>query len=556
MRIRSLVLAGLATALTASLSPAYAKPSTVTLTLIGTTDIHGHIYPTTYFGKGEEDVGLAKIYTLIKDLRAKNPHTLLVDSGDMLQGSPLTYWHARVDQSGPNPLIDVMNRMGYAAFGVGNHEYNFGLPYLQAAYEQAAFPFVSANTYHHGTDRPVFDPYVIKEVAGVKVGIIGFTPPGVMVWDQGHVEGVYEFRDILASAKQWVPRMKAAGADVILAVPHSGLGAEFTPAYTGYSPSSGLPPENVCAEMARQFPEIDVIFPGHTHVEVPGMKLGQCVIAQAQKWGERLAVADLTLEQVAGKWTIVRSEAKTLTTRQVKPDAEVLAWAKSAHEATLAYVNSPIAETPDVWSTRRAMVEDTPIIDLINTVQLQATGAQLSAAAAFTTDAEVPSGRISIADMASVYPYENTLVAIQITGKQLKDYLEFSARIYAPYAPGKPAFDPEVRGYNYDMVAGVDYQIDPRQPIGSRVIDLRYQGEPVTPAQTFTMALNSYRQRGGGGFEMLTDAPVVWQQEVGIRDLLIDYLKDRQRIAAKDVFVKNWSLAPGVAVAGDHRTYR
>lgn len=561
MRLRSAAFAGLSLSLMGSVIaatlPAGAAAPTMTLTIVGTTDVHGHIYPTSYFGKNdEENLGLAKVYTLLKAIRAKNPHTVLVDSGDMLQGSPLTYWHARIAKPGtPNPMIDVMNHMGYAAFGVGNHEYNFGLQHLYQARKESKFPWVSGNTYKAGTQIPQYEPYTMTTVGGVKVGIIGFTPPGVAIWDKANVQGKLEFRDILVEAKRWIPKMKAAGADVIVAIPHSGLGAEFCPYYTGYSESSGLPRENVAADLAREFPDIDVVFPGHTHVEVPGTMLGHAAVAQAQKWGERLSVADLTLEKVDGHWKVVKKDARVLSTVGVKPAPEVEAWAKKAHEGTLAYVASTLCATPDSWDTKRSMIEDTPIIDFINAVQKDATKAQLSAAAAFTTEAEIKAGKITVADMAAVYPYENTLVAIKVTGKQLKEYLEFSARIFAPYAAGKPAFSPDVRHYNYDMVAGVDYAIDVRRPEGSRIVNLSYQGKPVTDGQTFTLAMNSYRQRGGGGFEMLKNCPVVYNQEQSIRDLMIDYLKGRKQLAHKDVFVRNWRLLPEAPIAADGQTY-
>ncbi|MBC7544748.1 MAG: 5'-nucleotidase C-terminal domain-containing protein [Candidatus Sericytochromatia bacterium] len=561
MRLRPVAFAGLSLTLVGlslgATVPAHAQPEAVRLTVIGTTDVHGHIYPTSYFGKtADEDLGLAKCYTLIQQLRAQNPHTVLVDSGDALQGSPLTYWHARIAKPGiPNPMIAVMNKMGYVAFGVGNHEYNFGLPYLFQARKEASFPFVSANTYRAGTDTTAYEPYTMTTVAGVKVGIIGFTPPGVAIWDKANVQGKLEFRDILASAKLWVPKLKAAGADVIVAVPHSGLGGTFGPAYTGYSATSGLPPENVAAELATRFPELNVVFPGHTHTEVPGTHIGNAAVCQAQKWGERLSVADLQLEKVDGHWQVVKTEARVLTTVGVKPSPDVMMWAKAAHEATTAYVQSSLATTPDVWSTRESMVADTPIIDFINAVQTKATNAHLSAAAAFTSDADIKGGRITVADMAAVYPYENALVAIKITGKQLREYLEFSAHLFAPYQAGKPAFNPEVRGYNYDMVSGCNYDIDVRKPVGQRIQRLSYKGKPITDGQLFTLALNSYRQRGGGGYEMLKNAPIVYNREESIRDLMIDYLKVKKHLAIKDVFVKNWQLLPTAPLAADGKTY-
>ena len=222
-----------------------AAPQTVELTLLGTTDLHGHIYPTTYFnGDKVEDVGLAKVYTLIKEARAKNPNTILVDSGDLIQGSPMAYYHAKVAKNpGPNPMIQAMNLIGYTVGGVGNHEFNFGLPYLFQSYSEAKFPFISGNIYglkpeytygkKLGTKdapAPLFKPYHIQEVAGVKVGIVSFAPPGITIWDKANVEGKVTVGDILESAKRWIPELKKQGADIIIANPHSGLGGKYGPA--------------------------------------------------------------------------------------------------------------------------------------------------------------------------------------------------------------------------------------------------------------------------------------------------------------------------------------
>jgi 2',3'-cyclic-nucleotide 2'-phosphodiesterase/3'-nucleotidase len=544
---------------------AFAPPpaQTIELTLLGTTDVHGHLYPTTYFnGDMVEDVGLAKVYTLIKEARAQNPNTVLVDSGDMLQGSPLAYYHAKVAKTpGPNPMIQAMNAMGYTVAGVGNHEFNFGLPHLYQAYSEAKFPLISGNIYgltpEHtyskkaGTqERPetTFKPYHIAEVAGVKVGIVSFAPPGITVWDKANVQGKIDVGDILVAAKRWIPELKRQGADIIVANPHSGLGGKFGPAYSGYSASSGLPPENVGLELARLFPEIDVIFAGHSHQDVPGELTPEGVACcQAGKWGEHLAIAHLTLTKQNGKWKVVSKKTETRSTKDVAPAPEILAVSKPAHEATLAYVRSSIAKTSSTWSAKDSQVQDTPLVDLINQVQLEATGAQLSSAASFNTEAALQKGSISIADIAAVYPYENNLVAVRITGEQLKAYLEHTARFFNAPAPGLPLINPEVRGYNYDMIVGVDYAIDRSKPIGQRIVKLTYQGKPVGKQQTFTMAMNSYRQRGGGGYEMFTDAPVIYSKEESIRELLIDYLRKRGTIEPQDVFRKNWELLPAAS---------
>lgn len=518
-------------------------PESLELTLLGTTDVHGHIYPTTYFDDKDRPMGLAKIQTLVKSFRAENPFTLLVDSGDMLQGSPLDSLHARNGQ-GPNPVIRAMNIMQYDAFGVGNHDFNYGMPHLEQAAKEATFPFLSCNIYLKGTEETYFKPYMIKEIGGVKVGVIGFSPPGIMLWDVVNLQGRLDIRDLIACARKWIPEMKQAGADVIWAVPHTGMGGKYGPTFTGYGPSSGLPPENVGIELAKACPEIDVLFGGHTHHEVPSEVVGNTVCAQAQMKGQRLAVAKLHLEKVEGRWQVKSKSVETVSVEGLAPDPEVLTATKMAHEATLAYVRSPIAVTSSDWETLNSDLEDTPIMDLINAVQLEATGAQLSSAAPFTRDLVLRKGPITIADVASLYPYENNLVAIQLTGKILKEYLEFSSRYYLQSEDGHVQRNPDIRIVNYDMVTGVDYRIDMTQPVGNRIQGLSYKGEPIHDDQAFSMAMNSYRQLGGGGYEMLQDCPVIYDKQEGIRELIIDYLKKKGKIEPFEVFEKNWELLP------------
>lgn len=545
----------LGTSTTVQAAPAAASQPIVHLTVLGTTDIHGHIFPTTYFpGDRHDGLGLASIYTLVKRIRKRDPQAILVDSGDVLQGSPLTTYHATVLHGrGENPMIACMNAMGYSGLGVGNHDFNYGLPYLDAARSEANFPFLSANVMAAGTQRPYFRPYRLLTVKGVRVGIIGFTTPGVAIWDRRNVEGKLQFEDIVASAKRFVPEMKREGADVIIAIPHSGLGGSQGPAYEGYSAASGLPPENVCEALARAVPQIDVIFAGHTHMLVPGEVINGVDIVEADKWGTHLAEADLALEKAGGRWHVVSKHTETLSTKGVPPAPELTRIAGSIHRATLAYMAAPLARTPVAWSTADALVAPSTLLELIGQVERQVTGAELAAVSPFTTSEQIAPGTISEADVAALYPYENDLLSIRISGKQLKDYLEYAARFYEPYRPGAVAFDPHIPAYNCDSVIGVDYVIDVAKPVGHRILDLRYQGRPVKPIDTFTMALNSYRQHGGGGFTMVVNAPVVYDHELSIRELIGDYLRRHPEIRPSDLTPATWRLAPAGAIAPDGR---
>jgi len=302
-------------------------------------------------------------------------------------------------------------------------------------------------------------------------------------------------------------------------------------------------------------PGLDVVFAGHSHQDVPGLERNGVSLAQAEMWGKRLAVARLELARRSGEpWRIVSREVTTQGVQGVPPDPEVLEGSRRVHEATVRYVAAPIARTPETWAAGRVRLEDTPIVDLVNEVQRWRTGAQLSAAAAFTTEAGLSAGTLTIANVAALYPYENGLVAVRITGSRLRAYIEQSARFYAPYAPGAKVMADGVRGYNYDMVSGVDYTLDVRRPPGKRLVKLMWQGKPVSDKQEFTLAVNTYRQRGGGGFDMFRDCPVVFDRQDNVRELMIEYLRQKRVVRQKDVFRRNWNVLPAGALAGD--TYR
>ncbi|HEY9723700.1 MAG TPA: 5'-nucleotidase C-terminal domain-containing protein [Oscillatoriaceae cyanobacterium] len=556
--LRTLACLPLLAAVAMPAAAAPKAPETLNVTVLGTTDIHGHIYPTDYFSKSEDaPFGLARVYTVVKQLRATHAHTLLVDSGDSLQGTPLTYWSARVAPAGdPNPMVTAYNFMHYDAFAVGNHEYNYGIPYIEKARREAHYPYLSANIFKHGTNQYVYKPYVFRYVGGAKIAIVGFTTPGVMIWDRHNVEGKQDFRNIVACAKKVIPEVKARGADAIVVIIHSGLGAPYEPTFDGYSASAGAPPENVSAALADACPEITAILMGHTHENIPKKVEHGVLLTEADKWGAHLAEVDLHFTREHGRWVVTSKDCRTIDTRHAKPDPELMAAVKSAHEATLGYVQSAIGTSTEAMTAKESLLHDTPIIDFINEVQCADTGAQLSAASVFNDAAAVPKGKVSVADIASLYVYDNTLTKVSITGKQLKDYLEASAKFYNDYKPGAPIFNDKVPSYNYDMISGVDYDVDVTKPVGQRIENLTYQGKPVTDGEKFSLALNSYRQNGGGGFTMLKDAPVQQAVPTGIRDLLIDYVQTHKVIDPKQFSHENWHLVPAGCVAADGQHYK
>jgi 2',3'-cyclic-nucleotide 2'-phosphodiesterase/3'-nucleotidase/5'-nucleotidase len=518
-----------------------------TLVVMGTTDVHGWLLPYDYYTGKETANGLARLVPLIDSMRAAHPRAaVLVESGDLLQGNPLDFVHSRLEPGEMHPVARAMNLLEYDAAAIGNHEFNYGIEHLGRVVEQAGFPFVSANIFHHGTDRHAYQPYTLVERtidgAPIRIGITGVTPPGVLLWDRDNVQGRLDFREIVASVRPVIAEMRARGADVVVVASHGGLeGTSYDTA------STGVPVENAAAAMAREVPGIDVIFMGHTHREVADTAIGGTLVLQAKNWASSLAVAELEVaREPDGAWRVLDERGLILRPAADATSPRLAEALAEAHERTRAYVARTIGTSSTQWSARAARVEDTPILDLINEVQRRAAGADLSSTAAFSLTAEIPEGPVSVADIAGLYIYDNTLKAIRISGRQLREYLEKSAEYYlpCPAAGCERVTNPKVPGYNFDVLSGVDYTLDLSRPIGERVVRLEREGRPVAPTDSFTLALNNYRASGSGGFSMLAGAPVVYDRGEGIRELLIAEIERRGTLSPEDFFRRNWEIVP------------
>ncbi|MDX1623470.1 MAG: 5'-nucleotidase C-terminal domain-containing protein [Gemmatimonadota bacterium] len=520
----------------------------VEIVAMGTTDLHGRLYPYDYYTGALEERGLARVATLVDSIRAAESHTLLVDSGDLLQGNPLDYYFGVVEPAEVHPVILAMNRLGYDAAAIGNHEFNYGIPALERALEDAGFPFLAANVFVAGTDERRWPAYTVVERSGLRIGILGLTTPGSAIWDRHHVGGRLEFRDGVESAKGVWPELEAA-SDVQVVVAHTGLGpgSSYDPAATGVSG------ENFGSRLAEELPGIEVVFLGHSHTDVEEVRENGVLFTQAGRWGEGLAVARIGVVREEAGWRVVDRSAETLSTADAEPDSAFLAALEPYHEKVVAYVADTIGWTPERWSTAGARLMDKAIIDLIHAVQLEETGADLSSASAFTEDARIGPGPITVADAAALYIYDNTLKAIEITGEQLREYLEYSAKHFhrtteegdlVDAGADTDVFVDSVPGYNYDMVAGVSYGVDLTRPVGDRIRNLEHEGEPVADGETFTMAINNYRQGGGGGYAMIADAPVVYDRQQPIRERLVEWIASRDTVRPADVHEIEWRIVP------------
>lgn len=530
-----------------------AGPDTLELVVAGTTDTHGWLRGWDYFRNAPDSMrGLTRIATIVDSIRAAAPNrVLLVDAGDDMTGTPITSVAMR-DSTRPNPIIAAMNTLRYDAAVIGNHEFNFGLGYLNRAIAEARFPMLAANVYSPD-GRHTYIPAITIERGGARIAIVGATTPGSMIWDRDKLRGRIEVRDIVPSVQSAVELARSGGADVVVVVLHSGLNDP-----SSYDTvATGVASENVAARVAREIPGIDLIVFGHTHREVADTTIATTLVQQPRNWAGSLSVARLTLARAGRGYRVVDKRGSTIRARGHQEQAAMLAATADAHQRAVALTTSPIGTTLHRWSADSARVQDTPILDFLLEVMRRTAGTDLASSAAFSLNAEFGPGAITQADMAELYPYENNVLrAVRISGRQLKDYLEYSARYFRGGASGDSLIDQSVPGFNFDIVAGADYSIDLTKPIGSRILGLSRNGTPVVDTDSFTMALNDYRQTGGGGFSMLRGAPLVYDQQQIIRDLLVEEVRKKENLNPADYFTRNWRLLPDTIVGPAYRSMR
>ncbi|MGA5312819.1 bifunctional metallophosphatase/5'-nucleotidase [Streptomyces pseudogriseolus] len=547
------------------------------LTVMGTTDLHGHVFNWDYYKDAEYQdpagnaQGLARVSTLVNRIRAERgrEHTLLLDAGDTIQGTPLTYYYAKVDpitaEGGPvHPMAQAMNAIGYDAVALGNHEFNYGIETLRKFEEQCDFPLLGANALDAKTLRPAFPPYFIKtfRVKGappVKVAVLGLTNPGIAIWDKAYVQGRLTFPGLEEQAAKWVPKLRSMGADVVVVSAHSGTSG--TSSYGDQLPHV----ENAAANVARQVPGIDAILVGHAHAEIAELRVTnektgrEVVLSEPLCYAERLTLFDVELTFERGRWQVESVKASLRDAASVEDDPRITRLLGDEHAQVVAYVNQVVGTATETLTTVEARYKDAPIIDLISKVQEDvvrealagtehASLPVLSQASPFSRTSEIPAGDVTIRDLSSLYVYDNTLVAKLMTGAQVRAYLEYSAE-YFNRTPAGAAVDVDkltnANGrpdYNYDYVSGVRYDIDIAQPAGSRIKNLTFDGAPVDDAQRFVFAVNNYRANGGGAFPHVASAPELWAESTEIRTRIAEWATAKGVLDPQDFASEDWRL--------------
>lgn len=519
-----------------------ASSDAVTITVIGTSDIHSFIYPWEYkLGVVDDDAGFAKVYSVVKEIRAENPDAILIDNGDTIQGTEITDVYKN-DETVTFPIVDVMNFMKYDAWVLGNHEFNYGLDVLDRIMGDAEFPVLGANIYH--ADGANFaTPYIVKEIDGVKIGILGMITPNIPRWDGDKVEGM-AFKSLIDEGKKWVKVLREEEmVDVVFASIHSGLEGE-------YWEDGG---DSVQA-VAEQVPGIDAILAGHAHADINGELVNGVLISEPKSYGNRVSRFDFTLEPDGEDWEITDKTATNYDTKTYEAATEILDLAEDYHQKTLDYVNTPIGEATDdfvpegeIEGIPTAQIQDTALVDFINKVQMEYTGADVSLAALFISDSNLMKGPLTIKDAAYIYKYDNTLYMTKVTGAQLKEMLEWSAKYFNTYKPGDVtiSFNPDIRGYNYDMYSGVNYDIDISEEPGNRIKNLTFKGMPLAEDMELTLALNNYRYGGMSkdGYiteDVLFDSYEAYGDAGQIRNLIADYIRKAGTVTPE--VDNNWKI--------------
>jgi len=519
------------------------QPDTAHLVIVATTDVHGRATGWDYVLNAPHRGGIARAATAIDSLRRVHPgQVVVVDAGDLIQGDPFGAYFGMVDDRSPHPVIEAMNLAGYDVATPGNHEFNFGLPVLRRALASARFPYVSGNILQLPGRRPELPTSTILERHGVRIGVTGFTTPGVMVWDRENVRDRMVVVPVIPAATPIVRELNRR-TDFTLVVIHSGMDGSSS------FNEAGVGRENVAAQFATLADRPHLVVVGHSHRQMTDSVINGVHFMQPRPYAQSLAVMHVSMVRRGRRWEVVRQRGEQIDLGAVPVHPRVAAALADAHELVRAYDRTPIGESVRPISAATARVEPTAIINWVNEVQRQRAGADLSSTAPFDTRAAFPVGPIRRAQVSQLYPYENTLRAVRISGAGLRAYLEQSARYFEITPSGAARLSDTIPGYNYDIVWGADYTIDLARPVGSRIAGLMVRGRPVADTDSFTLALNNYRQSGGGGFGMLSGLPLVYNREENIRDLLIEDLQRRGRLDGAEFERPHWRLLPPAAAA-------
>ena len=526
------------------------------IVVLGTTDIHSNVWGFSYENNKETtNDGMARLATYIEKVRSEEPYVILVDNGDTIQGNIMTD-DIYNKKDGPHPVISAMNYLQYDSMTLGNHEYNFGENLIPRLQSLAQFPLVAANVARlDGTMTAL--PYTIVDRGGLKIGIIGITNPNAPRWDGEKVDS-FTYAPVGPATAKVVDIIKNK-VDVIIVTAHVGL-------YPEYDEDMGSDGGMKILELN---PDIDMLMLGHAHTTIQE-KMGNTLVGSARNAGREIVRFDLTLDS---NKNIIDSKVEVIDMADYEPSEALRAIpvVAEAHQATRDFITGgaigadgapsggifgqasrDFQPANEILGIPEGKLRDTAVMDLINNVQLMNSGADVSAAALFSDTSNIPEGDINYGTIFGIYKYDNTLYRVPVTGKELKDYMEWSALCYNQWVPGdiSISFNPEKPGYLYDMFAGVDYEIDLSQPAGSRIKNVMFKGKPLQDNQELTLAVNNYRYSSALKAQKLVAGKREWESPNSIRDMLVEYIKEHKVIYPS--VDNNWKIT-GVNLNSPYR---
>jgi len=517
------------------------------IVILATSDVHSHIFPVNQGNNEEDPQGMAKAASIIKEIRHHQPYTIIVDNGDLIQGTPLADYVIHAEQNIPHPAITIHNLLQYDAAVIGNHEFNYGKEPLEQMIEQADFPWLSANVVKKGSDTPYFGkPYIIRTFEELRVAVLGLTTKFIPHWEVPKHIQAFDFIDPIPTAKKWIAYLKQKEqADVIIVAYHGGF--EKNP--NTHEPIGEETGENQGFRLLTEVKDIDCLITGHQHLTFASDLANGVSVIQPGSGASHIGKITITVTKKRGKWQVEEKHAALISVKEAKEDKEVIHAVQPIVNQANDWLEQKIGRIIGDMTIQDPMeqvwLKEHPLIEWMNKVQMKAANVDISCTALLHPNIKGLPETVSRKDLMNVYPFPNTLVVMKLTGKEIIQALEVAASFLLRTDGGKVIVNPDwmkprLLSYNFDMWEGINYQINLKKPIGHRVQSVTYHGKPIALKTDYKVVMNSYRASGSGGYKMFSHKKVIDEIHREVAELLIEEVNNRKTIEAE--VNDNWEI--------------
>ncbi|MDD3223184.1 MAG: bifunctional UDP-sugar hydrolase/5'-nucleotidase [Clostridium sp.] len=518
----------------------------IKIVILETSDVHGSILPIDYSNNEKTQNGMSILSTIIKRERKNNENVILIDNGDVLEGTPFTYYYAKFSKGKQNPIIDVLNYLKYDAVVIGNHEFNYGMALLKTSMETSKFPWLSANILDKKTAKPAFGkPYIIKKLRGIKIGILGLTTKYIPNWENPDIIKDLNFEDAVVEAQKWVDILKnKEKADIVIVSYHGGFERNID---TGKQEEE-LTGENEGYEICSKVKGIDVLLTGHQHRYIENKSINGVTVIQPGSNAKALGKVEIDLTNCSGEVKIINKKSKLIYIKNETSDIKVEQIVDDMEKETQKWLDKSIGKIKgdmEIHDCLKTRTKDNAMIEFVNKVQMESSGAKISNTALFDNNSKGFKNEVTMRDVVLNYIYPNTLKVIRIKGSDIRKALEKSASFFEMYNGNNIKInteftDPKPQYYNYDMWEGIEYEINISRPFGKRITKLNYKGKPIENGKNYDVVMNNYRAGGGGNFSMFKNKPIVKDIPIDMSELIADYIIKRGTIEAS--VNNNWRI--------------